>query len=70
MRPRLIRMHKPPLMRISIWTFHNRTMGKSARAKSDMIDMMAWEMMILSNCASVKHVAGVRLFHAPAIGLH
>ena len=70
MRPRPIKIHKPTLVRSAICTFHNKTMGKRESMISEMMEMIAWDMMILCSCASVKHVPGVCLFHARAIGLH
>lgn len=69
-RPRLMRKHRPALIRNSIWTFQKITMGNNARTKSDMMEMMACEMMILWSWASVKHFAGLILSQEPAIGLH
>ena len=59
MRPRLIKTQRPAFTRIAMWTFHNKRIRKSARTTSEMMEMMAWEIMIRCNCASAKHLAGI-----------
>lgn len=58
------------LVRSSICTFHKRIIGKRASIKSDMIEMRAWDMIILCSSASVKHIPGVCVSHARATELH
>lgn len=64
MTPRPIRAQRPSLLRKLICTLRRIRIGKAERKKSEMMDMMAWEMMIRSSWPFEKHLPADLSFHA------